>query len=101
MAEDLETQLHGYVFVMYQIGKFEYDPPPDLFNGRSNLFMQGSPVRICGMHMCQDHPIMKAIYRVILAISGAEARARNRFHEGKFLLHLQHPSVRRCAMTAN
>ena len=82
MVEDMETQRHGYIFVMYQIGKYEYDPPPDLFNGRTNLFMQGSPVRLCGMHMCFDNPIMKSLMRVILAVSGPEARARNRFHEG-------------------
>ena len=84
MAEDLQTQIHGYVFVNYQIGNFEYDPPPDLFKGGTNLFMQGSPVRVCAFHMCLDHPIMKAIARVVLAASGAEVRARSRMHEGMF-----------------
>ena len=82
MAEDMDSQLHGHVYVMYQIGKFEYDPPPDIFKGGTALMTDGSPVRVCGVHMCLDHPVMKAISRVVLALCGQENRARYRLHEG-------------------
>ena len=90
MVEDMETQLRGTVFVMYQIGKFEYDPPPDLFNGYTTLVMEGSPVRFCGMHYCLENPIMKSIARVVLAVMGSEVRARYRFHEGKRYVSRMH-----------
>lgn len=82
MVEDMETQHRGIVLVFYQIGKFEYTLTKDAFNDGLRLIFNGSPVRVCGTHMCLDQPLLKAVRRIYLAMNGTDARAKNRLHEG-------------------
>lgn len=89
-AEDEETQRRGLVCVIYQIGELSSKFADFEIAREAPKTVHWLPLRISGVHMCVDNPLMKMFARILLAGSGRDFRAKHRLHEGKTTIKCPH-----------
>lgn len=82
LAEDEENQKRGIVTILFQLGSVS---PKDM---NRELAREGPrignwlPIKVAGIHICTDNPVVEVLARVILAGSTPALRSRHRLHYG-------------------
>jgi hypothetical protein len=85
LMEDVETQKRGVVALMYYIGKFESEYDGELMT-RLKKLLEWLPMRYSAMHLCHNHPMVRALSPVIKLQFARNRRVRFRIHDGELLI---------------
>jgi hypothetical protein len=64
LMEDVETQERGIVALMYYVGKFKSEYDGELFALLKKM-LEWLPTRYSAMHLCHNHPMVRALAPII------------------------------------
>eukprot|EP00934_Nitzschia_sp_Nitz4_P004714 Nitzschia sp. Nitz4//scaffold148_size54725//36020//37576//NITZ4_006662-RA/size54725-processed-gene-0.24-mRNA-1//-1//CDS//3329536760//4704//frame0 len=84
LGDNVESQKRGAVGILFHTGNLFAADVDILLAKEAPRVTRFVPIRISGMHICMDNPVMEVVSRIVLAGLSSDARARHRLHFGTY-----------------